>query len=78
MKYTFNPRTILEHRFFFRMIEKIKMHGYRPSDIFTLDVDDLKQMPELTANNLLIIMQLQKMYKEAIANGKRKCRVYNN
>lgn len=78
MKYTFNPRTILEQRYFFRMIEKIKRRGYRPSDIFTFDIDDLKQMPELTANNLLIIMQLQKMYKEAQNNAQRKCRVYNN
>lgn len=78
MKYIFNPGNILEHRYFFRMIEKIKKRGYRPSDIFTLDVDDLKQMPELTANNLLIIMQLQKMCKEARTNGKRECRIHNN
>lgn len=78
MNYKFNPGSIAEHRYFFRMIEKIKRRGYRPSDVFHLDIDDLMQIPELTANNILVILQLQKMYKEDRKNGKRECRIYNN
>ena len=78
MNYTFNPKSIAEQRYFFRMIEKIKRRGYRPSDVFFFDIDDLKQIPELTANNLLIILQLQKMFKEACVHGKRERRICNN
>lgn len=78
MKYTFDPKKIPEHRFFFRMLEKLRLRGIRPCDIFFLDIDDLKQMPELTKSNLLIILQLKKMFKEGQANGKRKCRIYHN
>ena len=70
--------TIDERRYFFRMIEKIERRGYRAGDLFTLKIKDLKQMPELTANNLLIILQLQEMYKEAQNNAQRKCRIHNN
>jgi len=78
MNYMFNNHSILERRYFFRIIEKIERRGYRPSDIFHLDIDDLKRIPELTANNILVILQLQKMYKEDRKNGKRECRIHNN
>lgn len=64
-----------EHSYFFRMLGKVKRGGYRLGDLFTMKVDDLRKINGLTAYNILIIMKMQEMYKEARLNEQRKCRI---
>lgn len=69
---------MFEKSYFFRMFAKIHASGFRASEVFTMTPDQLRSVKGLTAYNLLMIMKLQQMYKEANRNGQRKCRIRDN
>jgi len=69
---------MFERSYFFRMFAKIHAAGFRASDVFTMTPDEFRSVKGLSAYNLVMIMKLQQMYKEANRNEQRKCRIRNN